>query len=161
MGNSIHFQLMNGCSWESVENFETKISWPRGIVKPLTHQACDHVTTYIRPQNKTNRRWITVKSHDWYQKIWVIVRENLVAARSMIMFKTQDLRLQIARGHKQVVHDRATSHAESYHQSRTSLATDWAIMRLVVPFVEQFDDWLYDLLRSVTTGCTTLYCSCN
>ena len=38
----------------------------------------------------------------------------------------------------------------------TGLATDCATMRLVVQFVEQFHDWWYDLLGSVTTGCTTL-----
>ena len=25
-------------------------------IKPQSHRACDHVTTYVRPQNKTNRR---------------------------------------------------------------------------------------------------------
>ena len=38
----------------------------------------------------------------------------------------------------------------------TGLATDCAAMRSVVRFVEQFHDRWYDLLGSVTTGCTTL-----
>ena len=39
------------------------------------------------------------------------------------MFKYLDLRLQLARGRKQVLHDRATSRAGSYHQSR--MVVDW------------------------------------
>ena len=35
----------------------------------------------------------------------------------MVMFKTLDLRLQMARGRKQVLHDRATSRAGSHHKS--------------------------------------------
>ena len=63
----------------------------------------------------------------------------------MVMFKTLYLRLQIARGRKQV-YVRATSRAESYYPPRmivgaTGLAIDWAPMRLVVPFVEQVRGW--------------------
>ena len=134
-------------------------------LKPQSHRACDHVTTYIRPQNKTNRRQIANKSYDWSQKSWVIVRANLVAARSMIMFKTLDLWWQIARGRKQVVQDRATSRAGSYHQSRmivswqvarllwrlTRQPCDWwchlcnkCVSRLVVRSITISDDWLHD-----------------
>ena len=47
------------------------------------------------------------------------------------------------------------------HELTSCLAIDWATMRLVAPFVEQFHDWQCDLLRSVTTGYTTLNWSDN
>ena len=80
----------------------------------------------------------------------------------MIMFRTLDLRLQIARGRKLVAH--ATSRAGSYHQSRmivgwqvarivwrlTRRPRDWSChlwnsSRLVVRYFTIRDDWLHDL----------------
>ena len=44
----------------------------------------------------------------------------------------------------------------THDSGQTSRATGYATMRLVVPFMGQFQHWWYDRLRSVTTGCTTL-----
>ena len=123
------------------------------------NQSCDHVKTYKRLQNKVNCREIADK-----QKPWVIVRANLLAAGSMVVFKTLDLRLKTARGHKEVVHDRATCRAGSYHQSRMIVGWEVArlvwrltgdraigraiygtVSRLVVRSITISDDWLHDL----------------
>ena len=86
------------------------------------------------------------------------------------MFKTLDLRLQIARGRKQVVHDRATSRAVSYRRSGMIMADksgDWSgdwlgdnaiccairgtDSRLVVQSVTISYDWLHDPKTGRTT----------
>ena len=65
----------------------------------------------------------------------MVVQAKLVAARSMVMFKTLDLRFQIARGRKQVVRLVGRQCDWSSH---------WSY------------NWWCDLLQSLTTGCTTL-----
>ena len=45
---------------------------------PQLNRAYDHVTTHVQPQNETIRREIAVRSHDWSEKLWMIVRANLV-----------------------------------------------------------------------------------
>ena len=90
------------------------------LVKPQSHRACD-------------------KSCDWSYKSWVIVRANLVAARSMVMFKTHDPRLQITRGRKQVVHARATNCAGSFHQSH--MIVGWQVTRLDWRLTGRPYDW--------------------
>ena len=84
-----------------------------------------------------------------------IVQANLVTARLMVMFKTLDLRLQIARGHKQVIHDRATSNARLCHQS--CMIMGWQVMRLVWRLIGQPCDWSCHLWNSFTTGCKIYY----
>ena len=54
-------------------------------VKPQSHQACDQVTTYLRPTNGpivhiTYDWW--QRSYDWWQRWWVIARGKSVATRS-------------------------------------------------------------------------------
>ena len=54
-------------------------------LKPQSHQACDQVTTYLRPKNgpiveRTYDWW--QRSHDWWQRWWVIARRKSVATRS-------------------------------------------------------------------------------
>ena len=88
------------------------------LVKPQSHQACDQVTTYLRPKNgpiaeRTYEWW--QRSYDWWQRSWVTARVKSVATRSMVMFKTWNLLFQIVSG-------------------RTiSRATGRATLRLVVP----------------------------
>ena len=73
----------------------------------------------------------------------------------MVMFKTQDPRLRIARGRKQVVRDRATSRAGSYHQSR--MIVGWQVALLVWRLTERPCDWSCYLWNSYTTGSTIYY----
>ena len=54
-------------------------------LKPQSHQACDQVTTYLRPKNgpiveRTYDWW--QMSCDWWQRWWVIARGKSVATRS-------------------------------------------------------------------------------
>ena len=54
-------------------------------LKPQSHQACDQVTTYLRPKNgpiveRTYDWW--QRSYDWWQRWWVIARGKSVATRS-------------------------------------------------------------------------------
>ena len=109
----------------------------------------------LRPQNKTNRRWLAGKSCDWSWKSCVIVRANLFAGRSMVMFKTQYPRLQITVGRKQVVHDRATSRTGPHHQSR--MIVGWQVVRLVWRLTGRPSDWSCHLWNSFTTGSTIHY----
>ena len=64
-------------------------------VKPQSHQACDQVTTYLRPKNgpiveRTYDWW--QRSYDWWQRSWVIARGNSVATKVVVMFKTRSHR---------------------------------------------------------------------
>ena len=57
----------------------------RNQCKPQSHQACDQVTTYLRPKNgpiveRTYDWWQS--SYDWGQRWWVIARGKSVATRS-------------------------------------------------------------------------------
>ena len=54
-------------------------------IKPQSNQACDQVTTYLRPKNgpiveRTHDWW--QRSYDWWQRSWVIARGKSVATRS-------------------------------------------------------------------------------
>ena len=42
-----------------------------------------------------NRRQIVERTYDWSQRSWVIAKTKSVVARSMVMFKTSNLRFQI------------------------------------------------------------------
>ena len=129
-------------------------------IKPQSHRACDHVTTYVRPQNKTNR-WQIMRLI-----LEVVGGRNKVDghvpnARPTI---TNRKRSQIGRTWSCDESSRVVpliAHNHELTSRVTGLATDCATMRLVVPFVEQFHDRWYDLLGSVTTGCTTLNWSCD
>ena len=54
-------------------------------LKPQSHQAYDHVTTYLRPKNRPiierTYNW-SQRSYDWSHRSWVIARGKSVAARS-------------------------------------------------------------------------------
>ena len=57
----------------------------RRTSKPQSHQACDQVTTYLRPKNgpiveRTYDWWH--RSYDRWQRLWVIARGKSVATRS-------------------------------------------------------------------------------
>ena len=55
------------------------LKWYREVwLIPQSHQAYDHVTTYLRPKNGP----IVQRTHDWSQRSWVIGRGKSVAARS-------------------------------------------------------------------------------
>ena len=60
-------------------------------LKPHSHQAYDHVTTYMRPKNgpivERTYDW-SQRSYDWSQRSWVIAMGKSVATRSMVMFQT-------------------------------------------------------------------------
>ena len=60
-------------------------------IKPQSHQAYDHVTTYLRPEQGP----IVERTYDWSQRSydrsqmsWVFARGKSVATRSLAMFKT-------------------------------------------------------------------------
>ena len=54
-----------------------------------SHWACDQVTTYLRPKHAySNRGQIVKRTHNWSQRSWVIAKAKLVAASSMVVFKT-------------------------------------------------------------------------
>ena len=47
-----------------------------------------------------NRGQIVQRTHNWSQRSWVINRANSVATRSMVKFKTSNLRFQIVSGRR-------------------------------------------------------------
>ena len=49
-------------------------------------------------ESYTYRRQIVERTYDWSQRSWVIARGKSVATRSMVMFKTCNLRFQIVSG---------------------------------------------------------------
>ena len=62
-----------------------QIAFSISCLKPQLHQACDQVTTYLRPKNgpiveRTYDWW--QRSYDWWQRWWVIARGKSVATRS-------------------------------------------------------------------------------
>ena len=84
----------------------------------------------------------------------MIARAKSVAARSMVMFKTSDLRFQIVRGRREVLHGRTTSREWSHHQS--CMIVGQSVARLVVQLVVPPDDWWchlsYDLTIDIKTS---------
>lgn len=83
----------------------------------------------------------------------MIARAKSVAARSMVMFKTSDLRFQIVRGRRQVLHGRTTSRAWTHHQS--CMIAGQVVARLVVLLVLPPDDWWCHLSYDLTIGSAT------
>ena len=47
-----------------------------------------------------NRGQIVERTYDWLQRSWVIARAKSVVTRSMVMFKTSNLRFQIVSGRR-------------------------------------------------------------
>ena len=81
------------------------------------------VTPGLRPgydlpaTEKCWNRWqIVDRTYDWSQRLWVIARAKSVAARSMVMFKTSNLRFQIVGGRGYVFCGRTTGRAWWHHQ---------------------------------------------
>ena len=64
--------------WAGVLARETETEKVCISVKPQSHQACDQVTTYLRPKNGP----IVERTYDWWQRSWVIARGKSVATRS-------------------------------------------------------------------------------
>ena len=60
-------------------------SFVRTLLKPQSHQACDQVTTYLRPKNgqivERTYDWCK-RSYDWGQMWWLVARGKSVATRS-------------------------------------------------------------------------------
>ena len=83
----------------------------------------------------------------------MIARAKSVAARSMVMFKTSDLRFQIVRGRREVLHGRTTSREWSHHQS--CMIVGQSVARLVVQLVVPPDDWWCHLSYDLTIGSKT------
>ena len=72
--------------WQLILTNEQRID-----IKPQSHQACDQVTTYMRPKNgpiveRTYDWW--QRSYGWWQRSWGIARDKSVTTRSMVMFKS-------------------------------------------------------------------------
>ena len=95
------------------------------------------VTPGLRPgydQAATENCWnlgqIVKRTYDWSHRSCVIARANPVAARSMVMFKTSNLQLQIVSGRRYVLRDRTTSRVWSHHQ--LWIIANRAVARLVV-----------------------------
>ena len=57
---------------------------------------------YYLPATETcwNRGQVVERMYDWSQRSWVIARAKSVVTRSMVMFKTSNLRFQIESGRK-------------------------------------------------------------
>ena len=68
------------------QKLQMKTTFPTStVIKPQSHQACDQVTTYLRPKNgpiveRTYDWW--QRSYDWWQRWWVIARGKSVATWS-------------------------------------------------------------------------------
>ena len=88
------------------------------ILKPQSHQAYDQVTTYLRPKHwqivERTYDW-SQRSYYWSQRSWVIARGKSVATRSMIMFKTCNLRFQIVSGRTILVVQLVVPHYYRWH----------------------------------------------
>ena len=108
----------------------------------------DHKIRKIAEKLPTNRA-TDHRIHGWP------VRANLVAARLMVMFRTQDPQLQISRGCKQLVHDPATSRAGRYHQLHMMVV--WQVTWLVWQLTGRPCDWSCHLWNSFTTGSMIYY----
>ena len=69
----------------SVEAVVLHVEVAYRVVKLQSHQAYDHVTTYLRPKNgpivERTYDW-SKRSYDWSQRSWAIARGKSVAARS-------------------------------------------------------------------------------
>ena len=92
---------------EVVGDRQGKISRSKVVVmlKTQSHRAYDQVTIYLRSKNVWNRRQIvertyewSQRSYDWSQRSWVIAWGKSVATRSVVMFKTCNLRFKIVSG---------------------------------------------------------------
>ena len=125
--------------------------------KTQSHWAYDHVTTYIRPQNKTNHRHRAID-------LRVIVRANLVAAGRWSCSKlwTDDYKFQEVANRsymiaQPVVQSRTINRAWSGANNSRDWSCDWlgdhsidraicgTVSRLVVRSITISDDWLHDL----------------
>ena len=93
------FLHSQGYSPQCESSIKVKVTMHRGLLapildgkfakciglKPQSHQACDQVTTYLRPKNgpiveRTYDWW--QRSYEWWQRSWVIARGKSVATRS-------------------------------------------------------------------------------
>ena len=83
---------------EVVGDRQGKISRSKVVrhVQNQSHRAYDVAAT----KTIMNRRQIVERTYDWSQRSWVIARGKSVATRSMVMFKTCNLRFQIVSGRK-------------------------------------------------------------
>ena len=118
----------------------------------------------IRPQNKTNRRWIADKSCDWSLKSCVIVRAKLYAASRWLCSKpwTYDYKSQEVANRSHMIvrrnmQGRTVNRAWSWVDKSRDWSGDWlgdhaigrsicgTVPRLVVRSITISDNWLHNL----------------
>ena len=86
--------------------------------------------------------------------MWVIARGKLVAARSVVMFKTPARRFQIAGGCRWVVYGCMTSHVTS--RGDLWLVVARPVAQLVIQLVVRCHNWQSNQLWLIMTSCMTL-----
>ena len=116
----------------------------------------------IADKSLTNRA-IDRGSCGWsYEKIWP--QEGLWSCSKLCTYdnKSQEVAVRSYMIVRRVVQGRTINRACTWADK----SRDWSGdclggHAIVVPFVEEIHDWYYDLLWSVTTGCTTINWLCD
>ena len=70
---------------------------PKAPVTPGLRPGYDLATTDFFSRN---RGQIVQRKHDWSHRSWVIARAKYVVTKSIVMFKTSNLRFQIVSGRR-------------------------------------------------------------